>query len=136
MNPSFLTVAVPKGRILKPLAERLRSVGVAPELLLSDDRTLVREDASAQLRFLLLKPDDVPTYVEYGIADLGIVGRDVLLEQDHDLYAPLDLELGLCKLVVAGKAIVQLLPAERYGWPQSFSVRLNGTSVQRECKWK
>ena len=51
----------------------------------------------------LLKPDDVPTYVEYGAADLGVCGRDILLERDYDLYAPLDLGIGRCRMVVAGK---------------------------------
>ena len=49
-----------------------------------------------------IKPDDVPTYVEYGAADLGIVGRDVLLEREYDLYAPVDLGIGVCRMVVAG----------------------------------
>ncbi len=101
--PEMLTIAVPKGRVLTPLSKRLASLGVRPELLLADDRTLVREDAALGLRFLLLKPDDVPTYVEYGIADLGVVGRDILLEQEYDVYVPTDLKLGHCRLVVAGK---------------------------------
>ena len=63
----------------------------------------MRDDENSGIRFLLLKPDDVPTYVEYGAADLGIVGRDVLMEREYDLYAPLDLGIGLCRLVVAGK---------------------------------
>lgn len=56
------------------------------------------------MRFLLLKPDDVPTYVEYGAADLGIVGRDVLLEREYDLFAPLDLGIGKCRMMVCGRA--------------------------------
>jgi ATP phosphoribosyltransferase len=75
-----LTIAVPKGRILRPLCELLSAAGHDPAALRADDRRLVREDG-AGLRYLLLKPDDVPTYVEYGAADLGIVGRDVLLER-------------------------------------------------------
>jgi ATP phosphoribosyltransferase len=62
----------------------------------------VRESAAAGLRFLLLKPDDVPTYVEYGAADLGVCGRDVLLERPSDIYQPLDLGVGRCRMVVAG----------------------------------
>ena len=53
------------------------------------------------MRFLLLKPDDVPTYVEYGAADLGVCGRDVLLERESDLLVPLDLGIGRCRMVVA-----------------------------------
>ncbi|HJL14492.1 MAG TPA: ATP phosphoribosyltransferase [Sandaracinaceae bacterium LLY-WYZ-13_1] len=97
-----LTIAVPKGRILKPLARRLAGAGLDPEVLLAEDRRLVRDDEAAGLRYLLLKPDDVPTYVEYGAADLGVVGRDVLLERAYDLYAPLDLGIGRCRMMVAG----------------------------------
>jgi ATP phosphoribosyltransferase len=97
-----ITIAVPKGRILKPLADLLESVGVARSTLLADDRRLVRDDPRGGVRFLLLKPDDVPTYVEYGAADLGVVGRDVLLEREYDLYAPVDLGIGRCRMMVAG----------------------------------
>jgi ATP phosphoribosyltransferase len=72
------------------------------QALLADDRTLMRESPAAGLRFLLLKPDDVPTYVEYGAADLGVCGRDVLMERTADLYRPLDLQVGICRMVVAG----------------------------------
>jgi len=98
-----LVMAIPKGRVLGPLAKRMAGAGVDFESLLSDDRALVRDDVRSGIRFLLLKPDDVPTYVEYGAADLGVVGRDVLMEREYDLYAPLDLGIGICRLVVAGK---------------------------------
>lgn len=98
-----LVMAVPKGRVLPKLAKRFAPLGLDPGVLLADDRTLVRDDPQTGLRFLLLKPDDVPTYVEYGAADLGVVGRDVLLEREYDLYAPLDLGIGLCRMAVAGK---------------------------------
>jgi ATP phosphoribosyltransferase len=103
VQPS-LVVAIPKGRVLKQLAARLSPLGVDRDVLLADDRTLVRDDPTTGIRFLLLKPDDVPTYVEYGSADLGIVGRDVLLEREYDLYAPLDLGIGICRMAVAGLA--------------------------------
>ena len=98
-----LVMAIPKGRVLKEIARRLAKAGVDPAALLADDRTLVRDDPKSGLRFLLLKPDDVPTYVEYGAADLGICGRDILLEREYDLYAPLDLGIGRCRMVVAGR---------------------------------
>jgi ATP phosphoribosyltransferase len=62
----------------------------------------VRNDPDSGIRFILLKPDDVPTYVEYGAADVGIVGRDVLLEREYDLYSPVDLGIGLCTMTVCG----------------------------------
>lgn len=99
-----ITIAVPKGRVLKSLAARFARAGVEPSVLLDDDRRLVRTSHDGSVRFLLLKPDDVPTYVEYGAADLGIVGRDVLLEREYDLYVPLDLGIGRCKLAVCGLA--------------------------------
>ncbi len=99
---SPLTIAVPKGRILKPLAALFARVGIDGAALLADDRTLIRR-ASDDLRFLLLKPDDVPTYVEYGAADLGVCGRDVLEERASDVYRPLDLGIGRCRMIVAGR---------------------------------
>lgn len=99
-----LTVALPKGRLLRPLAALFGRAGYAADALLRDDRRLVRESDDGALRFLLLKPDDVPTYVDHGAAEVGVCGRDVLRERPHDLYEPLDLGLGRCRLVVAGPA--------------------------------
>jgi ATP phosphoribosyltransferase len=105
MSASFtLTLALPKGRVLRAVAPLLARAGVDSASLLADDRTLVREAPGAGIRFLLLKPDDVPTYVEYGAADLGVCGRDVLMERNVDLYQPLDLGVGKCRMVVAGAA--------------------------------
>lgn len=97
-----LTLAIPKGRVAKALAPLLERAGLGTKNLLADDRRLIRMSDDGAVRFLLLKPDDVPTYVEYGVADLGISGRDVLLERAYDLYQPLDLGVGKCRMVVAG----------------------------------
>jgi len=97
-----IVIAVPKGRALEPLARRFTAAGLDGAALLADDRRLVREESVHGVRFLLLKPGDVPTYVEYGVADLGIVGRDVLLEREYDVYVPFDLRIGVCRMVVAG----------------------------------
>lgn len=94
-------MAVPKGRVLEQLVPRFEAAGVDVGPLVQKSRKLIR--GTAPLRFLLLKPDDVPTYVEYGAADLGVVGRDVLLEREYDLYAPVDLGIGRCRLAVAGR---------------------------------
>jgi ATP phosphoribosyltransferase len=98
-----LTIAVPKGRILKALAPLLERAGIDPAPLLADDRRLVRPSADGRVAFVFLKPDDVPTYVEYGAADVGVAGRDTLLERPHELYTPLDLGIGRCRLAVAGR---------------------------------
>jgi len=97
-----LTIALPKGRVLRAVAPLLAGTGVDAQVLLAEDRSLVRQAPAAELRFLLLKPDDVPTYVEYGAADLGVCGRDVLLERPCNVYQPLDLGIGRCRMVVAG----------------------------------
>jgi ATP phosphoribosyltransferase len=96
-----LTIAVPKGRVLKKLVALLGRAGIDASSLEADDRRLIRTADGGALRFLLLKPDDVPTYVEYGAAELGVAGRDVLLERRYDLYQPLDLGIGRCRMVVA-----------------------------------
>ncbi|AGP42231.1 ATP phosphoribosyltransferase [Sorangium cellulosum] len=97
-----LTIAVPKGRILKDLIPLVQRAGLDSTPLQESDRRLVRPTADGAFRYVFLKPDDVPTYVEYGAADLGVSGRDTLLERRHDLYTPLDLGIGRCRLVVAG----------------------------------
>jgi ATP phosphoribosyltransferase len=116
-----LTLALPKGRTLGPVGSLLAAAGLTgatdgaelATVLDEDSRALVRR-ASFQGRsvdLLLLKPDDVPTYVEYGTADLGVCGRDVLVERDVDAYHPVDLGIGRCRLVVAGRVGEGLLPA-------------------------
>jgi ATP phosphoribosyltransferase len=96
-----LTIAIPKGRVLERLVAVLVRAGFDVSELESKDRRLIRQSSDG-VQFLLLKPDDVPTYVEYGAAALGIVGRDILLERRYDLYEPLDLGIGRCRMVVAG----------------------------------
>jgi ATP phosphoribosyltransferase len=101
MTPRPLTIAIPKGRVQKSLVELFARAGLPMASLEADDRRLIRESPDGRIRFLLLKPDDVPTYVEFGAADLGVSGRDVLFERSYDLYQPLDLGIGRCRMVVA-----------------------------------
>ena len=96
---SMLTLALPKGRLLDPALELLREVGV--EGVDGESRKLIFEAQGHGLKLLLLKPADIPAYVTYGAADLGIVGKDILAEQAPDVYEPLDLGFGFCRLVVA-----------------------------------
>ncbi len=113
-----LTIALPKGRSLKPVATLLARAGVLstmssaplPEALSDASRALVRTARflGQPLNLLLLKPDDVPTYVEYGTADLGVCGRDVLVEREVDVYQPVDLAIARCRLVVAGRVGVDV----------------------------
>jgi ATP phosphoribosyltransferase len=129
-----VTIAVPKGRILKPLAALLARAGIASDVLLADDRALIRV-ADHEVRFLLLKPDDVPTYVEYGAADLGVCGRDVLGEREGDLYQPLDLGIGKCRMVVAGpvgKDEPRDLPRVATKYPRTAAAHFARRGVQAE----
>jgi ATP phosphoribosyltransferase len=99
-----LTIAIPKGRILTESIELFAKIGLHLESMLEDSRKLIFEYPEQNLRALIVRATDVPTYVEYGCADLGIVGKDTLLEQDKDLYEPLDLKFGYCRMMVAEPA--------------------------------
>jgi len=96
-----LTIAIAKGRLQTEALALLARAGLrlADEARLS--RRLAIEDESERYRFIFVKPADVPVYVEHGIADCGIVGRDVLLESEADLLQPLTLGIGRCRIVVA-----------------------------------
>ena len=109
---SAITIALPKGRTLGPVSALLARAGLTGEgeatlasALDETSRALVRRARLGvhPVSLFLLKPDDVPTYVEYGTADLGVCGRDVLVERDLDAYHPIDLGIGRCRLVVAGR---------------------------------
>ncbi|OGP24747.1 MAG: ATP phosphoribosyltransferase [Deltaproteobacteria bacterium GWC2_56_8] len=103
-----LTIALPKGRILKEAATLFRAAGVDFSEILQDERKLIFENIAEGLRFMVIRSQDVPTYVEYGAADMGIAGKDVLMEQQKDLYEPLDLKIGACRMMVAEpKELVQ-----------------------------
>jgi ATP phosphoribosyltransferase len=127
-----MKVAVPKGRILRPLAALFERAGVDAKVLLGDDRTLVR--TSNGMQFFLLKPDDVPTYVEHGAADLGVCGRDVLDEAEADVLRPLDLGIGRCRMVVASKvgATPPAVPSVATKYPRTTEAYFARKGVQAE----
>lgn len=100
----FITIAIPKGRILQDSVALFKKIGIDCEELLSDTRKLIFENAEQRMRYMIVRATDVPTYVEYGCADLGIVGKDTLMEQEKDVYEPLDLKFGYCRLMVAEPA--------------------------------
>ena len=137
MNRRPLTVALPKGRLAKQLAPRFAREGVSAETFSESDRRLQRDAVMGEvaLRFLMLKPDDVPTYVEHGAADAGIVGRDVLLERGSELYVPLDLGLGRCRMVVAApEGRGEALPATRCAWRRSTRASRPRTTRRRASR--
>ena len=94
-----LVVGIPKGRILKDAAAVFARAGYDLSEALSGSRRLVHD--CGDVRVLILRSQDVPTYVDYGAADVGIAGSDVLDEQRRDLYEPLDLGIGACRMIVA-----------------------------------
>ena len=97
----FITIAIPKGRILEESVELFGKIGIDCAELLGSSRKLIFENAAQRMRYMIVRATDVPTYVEYGSADLGIVGKDTLMEQGKDLYEPLDLKFGYCRMMVA-----------------------------------
>ena len=97
-----LTIAMPKGRIFEEAASLLREAGFKLPPEFDDSRKLIIDVEEENFRFILSKPMDVPTYVEHGVADLGIAGKDVMLEEDRDVYELLDLNISKCHLAVAG----------------------------------
>lgn len=96
-----ITMALPKGRILKETVSLFEKAGMDISVVLADDRKLIYECAKEKLRFMIVRSQDVPTYVEFGAADIGVAGKDVLTEQARDLYEPLDLKIGYCRMIVA-----------------------------------
>ena len=98
-----LTIAIPRGRLQSEALELFARAGLRlPET--RDSRRLAMVDESGHGRFIFVKPADVPVYVEHGIADCGVVGRDVLLESEADLLQPLNLAIGNCEIAVAARA--------------------------------
>jgi ATP phosphoribosyltransferase len=112
---SAITFALPKGRILDGALALLQQIGFDCYSLVYESRRLILDFPAYQVRFLLLRGADIPTYVEYGAADMGIVGKDILLEQQKDIYEPLDLKFGLCRLVVA-QPVEQRRPLDTLNW--------------------
>lgn len=98
-----LTIALTKGRILKKTLPLFSSVGIEPIEDIFTSRKLVFETTRAGVRLLVIRGSDVPTYVKHGAADLGVVGKDILLEQGAEgLYESLDLNIARCRLMTAG----------------------------------
>jgi len=97
----MLTIALCKGKLIEPTLELFSKAGYPTAPLSNNGRRLVFPCPEIGMTFLIVRPTDVPTYVEYGAADVGIVGKDVLLEQDSDVYEPLDLGFGACRIAVA-----------------------------------
>lgn len=104
MNKEFLNVALPKGRLGDRVYEMFANAGFPCPSILEQNRKLIFENEEAGVRYFWVKPSDVAIYVERGAADVGVVGKDILLEYSPDVYELLDLGIGKCRLAVAAKA--------------------------------
>ena len=99
----YLTFALAKGRLATKTLSILETIGITcEEMKDKDSRKLIFVNEELKLKFFLAKATDVPTYVEYGAADIGVVGRDTILEEDKKIYEVLDLDIGKCRMCVAG----------------------------------
>lgn len=96
-----LTIALTKGVLLNDTKELLRKIGISINIPIEKSRKLIFEDKTKEYKFILIRPTDVPVYVEHGTADLGIVGKDVLLEGPEMVAELMDLKYGSCDLVIA-----------------------------------
>ena len=100
-DETFITIALPKGKLFNLSAELLKKVDWTAEGLSEKSRKLVITNEDARLKFIITKTADVPTYVEYGAADIGIIGKDVITESAQNVYELLDLGFGKCHLMMA-----------------------------------
>lgn len=122
-----ITFALPKGRLFDQTIDILKKSGILSEDINQKTRKLILE--SENFRFLVVRAKDVPVYVENGIADAGVAGDDVLLETNPDVYKPLDLKIGYCNIVVAGK------PEDRdfyYSNPSSLDIATKYPKITTE----
>ncbi len=102
-NDRYLTFALGKGRLANKTMELLEQIGIScEEMKDKDSRKLIFVNEDLKLKFFLSKGPDVPTYVEYGAADIGVVGRDTIMEENRNVYEVLDLGFGKCRMCVCG----------------------------------
>ncbi|NMA35111.1 MAG: ATP phosphoribosyltransferase [Clostridiaceae bacterium] len=123
----YLSIALSKGRLTDISVEMLEKLGIDCSEYRAGSRKLIFTDETNRIRFFLVKPADVPTYVEYGAADMGIVGKDTLLEEGRHLYEVLDMGFAACRMVVAG-------PAELAGKLDSLNNKRVATKYPRVAK--
>ena len=102
-DKEYLTFALTKGRLANKTLDLLGKIGIScEEMLDKDTRKLIFVNEELKLKFFLSKGPDVPTYVEYGVADIGVVGKDTIIEEGRRAYEVLDLGFGKCRMCVCG----------------------------------
>ena len=107
MQENYLTIALSKGTLFKPTLELLGKVGLPVQGMDADSRNMVFSYPAEGIKYIMCRPTDVPTYVEQGAADLGVVGKDVIVEQKKDVFEMVDLQYGYCRFVVAVPAAMK-----------------------------
>ena len=126
-----LTIALPKGKLFQPSAELLAKCGLNTQEVSDKARTLVFDDEAGNVRYIICRPTDIPVYVEHGAADLGIVGKDSIIEAGKNLYEILDLKFGQCAFVLA--APHKLLPPDgQYVWKQGMRIATKFPALARD----
>ncbi len=108
----IINIALPKGRLGEKVYNLFEKLGYGCPSILENSRKLVFEDEKNGVRYFWVKPSDVAIYVETGVADVGVVGKDILLEQTPDVYELIDLGFGKCRMAVAGKK-GEILPLDK-----------------------
>jgi len=102
INMKYLTFALAKGRLAEKALDMLEPIGITCDEIKKGSRKLIFTNEQSMVKFFLAKASDVPTYVEQGAADIGIVGKDTIMEEHRNLYEVMDLGFGKCKFAVAG----------------------------------
>ncbi len=117
MQDNCLTIALSKGTLLNPTIGLLDSAGLPHEGIVSESRNMIFDfPGDPQLKYIICRPTDVPAYVEHGAADLGIVGKDVIVEQGRDVFEMVDLVFGYCRFVVAVPANMKGIPLKELNY--------------------
>ncbi len=101
LNREYLTIALPKGKLGDDAIRILAAAGYAPPDVKGQPRKLLFDDEARKLRYIICRPTDIPAYVDYGAADVGIVGKDTIVESNKDIFELLDLRFGQCRFMVA-----------------------------------
>lgn len=134
MTQDLLRVAMPKGRIYKQASKLFRDAGIPIPDDFDDSRKLIIPLPEAGMEFIMAKPVDVATYVEYGTADIGVVGKDVLIEENRRVYELLDLNIARCRMSVIGlpdwKPVLHPRVATKYPNAASRYFREKGQQVE------
>ncbi len=123
----MIKIAISRGRLFEESLNILAKAGIDIKTDPKSSRKLIHEIEKHGLTLFVVRPTDVPSYVEHGVADCGIVGKDSLMEQEHNLYEPLDLGIGKCKIVVAAP--------EGYKFPDGGTVRVATKYPRIAGKW-